>query len=104
MKKILEKLSFKNSVKLIICIVAISACVGCSDYIELEQEVDKAEILKGTYYVVTKVWVRDWKGSPIVLELRLQECVKANKIDSVKTSQLIRAEQIKKQLEPLLKH
>ena len=104
MKKIVRKLRLNTLVKLIMCIVAFSACVGCSDYIEVEQEVSKAEILKGTYYVKTNVWVRDWTGSPITIELMLQKCVKSDEIDSVKTAQLIRAEKIKTKLLPLVKH
>ena len=104
MKRLAEKFSFKNSVKLIICIVGISACIGCSNSIEIEQEVTRAKLLDSTFYVETQVWVRNWKGFAITLEYNNLQKVKGKEIYKIKKEQLIQAEQIKKQLLPLVKH
>ena len=104
MKKILEKFSFKNSVKLIICIVTFSACVGCSDTFGINQEVNYKRFSNDTYSVDTYVWLNDSFGSyDKLMHLQSQEC-SIMKLDSIKTAQLIRAKQIQSKLELSVKH
>jgi len=84
----------------LLCLVFLQSC---TDYVEIETEQSKAEILKGTYYVQTNVWVRNWKGSPITLESRQFETVTAEKIDSVQKIQYKIAVKVKQKLEAVLK-
>jgi len=85
----------------LLCLVFLQSC---NDYVEIETEQSKAKILKGTYYVKTSVWVRNWKGSPITLESLQFETVTADKIDSVRKIQYKRAVKVQQKLEAVLKH
>jgi hypothetical protein len=98
MKNLRTKLIY--ALYILLCLVFLQSC---TDYVEIETEQSKAQILKGTYYVRTNVWVRDWKGYPITLESRQSETVTADKIDSVQKTQYKIALKIKQKLEAVLK-
>ena len=72
-----------------------------TDRVGIEQKVKQASFLDGTFYVETRVWVNDGKGSLLTLEDSQFACVKAPLIDSIKTKQLKRAVLIKQKLIPI---
>ena len=69
--------------------------------IEIKQEVEQASYLDGTYYVSTKVWVRNEKGFSLTLELWEQDLVIGELIESTKKEQAKKAEQVQQKLKYL---
>ena len=80
------KTNFKFKTQLIAfayVLLAVVLFTSCSKKVQTETEIDDASILKGTKYISTHVWIRDWKGKPLSLEYwRVDEC-KALEVDSV---------------------
>ena len=100
----IKNLSMKNSVKLIICIVAISALIGCSNSISIQQKVDYYNYSGDDYQISTYVWGNDGFGSYEQVLHRQHQVCNIRDIDSIKNEQLVRAEQIKTKLLPIVKH
>ncbi len=68
------------NMKYLICLSFLFASCGG---VSIEQKIKQASCINNTYYVQTKVWVRDWAGMPITLEYCEQKCVPKELTDSV---------------------
>lgn len=99
MKKL--KKSLRNALYLMLGLVLISSC---TTHIEINQEITRASYCDGTYYVITEVWVRDWKDHPITLEMREQHRVSYTDVDSVSGLQMGKAKACSLKVESCLKH
>lgn len=83
-------------------ILFVSVLFSSCNKVIIEQNVNCYSICNKTVSVNTEVWVRDWKGLPITLELSLHETVFEFQVDSVLHTQLDSALIIKELVETCL--
>jgi len=77
--------------------------ISCT-HVSTEQKVTVEKYCEDTYYVKTCVWVNNWYGFPISLELWELDVVKYSKIDSVRGVQSVMADSCRIKIERCLKH
>lgn len=84
------------------CLLAF-VLISCT-HVEIKEYTDIDSYCDNTWFVGSQVWVRDWKGKPISLELWKQNAVSFEKIDSVRVLQRIEVAKCVFKVEQCLKH
>lgn len=99
MKNLLKRAHY--AIYILLLLVLFSSC---KTHVEIEEYTTVEKYCEDTYYVGTRVWVRDWRDMPISLEMCEQDVVKYSKIDSVRGVQRVKADRCRIRIERCLKH
>jgi hypothetical protein len=95
-----------NLLKPALLIGAVSGCLffqSCKDSIEIEQYKSLHSYCNQMYFTGTKVWVLDWAGKPLSLEMWVQEDIHGLKCDSILKIQMDSALIVKAKIEACFK-
>lgn len=78
--------------------------IACNDHVDIEEYTSVHGYCDDTHLIGTRVWVREWNGLAVSLEIWEQEVVKFNDIDSVRRIHRIKADSCRAKIERCLKH
>lgn len=92
-----------KSIRLLFYCLLAFVLISCT-HVEVEEYNSINSYCDNTWFVGSKVWVRNWRNKPISLELWKQECVPFEKIDSVRALQRIEVVEYVYKVEQCLKH
>ena len=97
--------TLKNLMKPALLIGAVSGCLffqSCKDSVQIEQYKSLHNYCNQMYFTGTRVWVRDWKGLTMSLEMWVQEDIHVSKCDSILKLQMDSAIIVKTKIEACL--